>query len=278
MRDLLQSGGKPLVMGVINTTPDSFYAASRAQGDAALQRACSMVEAGVDIIDVGGEATNPMIDIDTAVVPIYEELDRVISVIEQIKCKLDVAVSIDTSKPEVMHAAVAAGADMINDQRALTQPGALDIALKLDVPVCLMHMVPRISSERTLQQAVDTIQAYLMSRAQICMDAGIAPTDIIIDPGFGTGNYGKNVSENYALLGALARFTKSPYHVMVGFSRKSFIGAVLDKDFEGRLYGSVACAVIAAERGVRILRVHDIGPTVDAIKIMQALWENSLDK
>ena len=275
MRKLLQSGCKPLIMGVINATPDSFYAASRAKGESALQLARQMVTEGADIIDVGGEATNPMVDINVATVALQEELDRVMPAVELIKQELDVAVSIDTSKPEVMRAAVSAGVDMINDQRALTQPGALAAAVDLDVPVCLMHMVPRPSDDIPLQQAVDRIQSYLVERAQTCEAAGIAAQDIIIDPGFGTGNFGKNVPENYAVLGALTALTQLPYHVLAGLSRKSFIGAVLDKDFEGRLYGSVACAVMAAERGATILRVHDVGPTVDAMKMVQAVWQAS---
>ncbi len=273
MRDLLQSERKPLIMGVINVTPDSFYAASRAYGEAALQLASQMVAEGADIIDVGGEATNPMIDVNETTVSVQEELERVIPVIELIKRELNVAISVDTSKAQVMREAVAAGADMINDQRALTQPGALDVALALNVPVCLMHMTPRPAGEPSLQQTLDRIQDYLIERAQVCEAAGIDQQDIIIDPGFGTGNFGKNVPENYALLGALESLTQLPYHVLAGLSRKSFIGAVLDKDFEGRLYGSIACALMAAERGVAILRVHDVGPTVDAIKMVQAVWQ-----
>jgi len=259
-------------MGILNITPDSFSDG----GDffsisAALQRAHAMAGEGAAIIDIGGESTRP----GAQAVGAEEELRRVIPVIEKVRAELPVIVSIDTSKPEVMRAALDAGAHMVNDVRALESPGALEVMAEFNqresVPVCLMHMR---GEPRTMQQnpvytdVVAEVRDYLGERVSACEHAGIARERIILDPGFG---FGKTIAHNLALLKHLAQFSRSGMPVLAGLSRKSMLGELLDAPPQHRLYGSLAAAVLAAERGARILRVHDVRATVEALKIYSAV-------
>lgn len=256
------------VMGILNVTPDSFFDGGKYKlQDAAVQQALSMVQSGAAIIDVGGESTRP----GAQPVLVQEELDRVIPVIEGIQQNSDVTISIDTSKPDVMHAAVSAGATLINDVRALQEENALQVAAQLSVPVCLMHMQgqPRTMQENPeYSDVIEDVYQFLIDRAEQCQQAGIDAEHIVIDPGFG---FGKNLSHNLQLMQKLDRFTASPYPVMVGVSRKSMLGKILDADVENRLPGSLALATIAILKGVKILRVHDVKETVDVVKVCQAV-------
>lgn len=256
------------VMGILNTTPDSFSDGGRwHRRDRALRHALEMVAAGADIIDVGGESTRP----GAQAVGLQEELDRAVPVIEAIAAESDVVISVDTSKPEVMRAAVAAGATMINDVMALRGDGALAAAAELGVPVCLMHMRGR---PRDMQQAphyddvVGEVEAFLLRRASDCAAAGLSPQDLYLDPGFG---FGKTLEHNLALFRALPRLCALGYPVLVGLSRKSMLGALTGKPVGERLAASVTAAVLAAHGGVAILRVHDVAETVDALKVARAL-------
>lgn len=259
----------PVVMGILNLTPDSFSDGGRFNApERALVRAREMVKEGASIIDVGGESTRP----GAPDVSVEEELARVVPMIEAIAKFIDVPVSVDTSKPEVMRAAVAAGAGLINDVRALRAPGALEAAADLGVPVCLMHMQ---GQPRTMQAApeyrdvVAQVREFLLERAAACQKAGIPRERILLDPGFG---FGKTLEHNLRLLGATESFAATGYPLLVGMSRKSMIGQILDGAPVGeRLHGSVAAALIAATKGARILRVHDVKPTAQALRVLAAM-------
>jgi dihydropteroate synthase len=256
------------VMGILNTTPDSFSDGGLwANPGQALERALTMVGEGADIIDVGGESTRPGAD----PVSTQQELDRVIPVIEAIVAETGVTVSVDTSKPEVMEAAVTAGAQMINDVLALRQDGALACAARLAVPVCLMHMQgrPRDMQVQPLYgDVVGEVEAFLLERARACEDAGIDRAHILIDPGFG---FGKNLEHNIELFRALPRFCGSDYRVLVGVSRKSMLGTLTGRPVADRRAASVAAALLAAVHGAAVVRVHDVAQTVDALKVLRAL-------
>jgi dihydropteroate synthase len=257
------------VMGILNVTPDSFSdGGDFVTREAALRHARQMVADGADLIDVGGESTRP----GAPPVSVAEELDRVIPVIEALASELAVPVSVDTSKPEVMRAAVAAGAGLINDVAALRRPGALAAAAALRVPVCLMHMQ---GEPGTMQQdpaygdVVAEVAAFLAGRLAACEAAGIPRERLLVDPGFG---FGKTLAHNLALLRGLPRLASLGVPVLAGLSRKSMIGALLGGVPVGeRLHGSVAAAVLAVERGAAIVRVHDVGPTVQALRIVAAV-------
>lgn len=261
----------PVVMGILNLTPDSFSDGGRFTAPArSIARAREMVEEGAAIIDVGGESTRP----GAPDVSVEEELARVVPVIEAIATRLDVPVSVDTSKPEVMRAAVAAGAGLINDVRALQEPGALEAAAELGVPLCLMHMQ---GQPRTMQDAprygdvVAEVRDFLLERATVCEAVGIPRERILLDPGFG---FGKTLEHNLRLLASVDRLVATGYPVLVGMSRKSMIGQILEgAPVEERLHGSVAAALIAAMKGARILRVHDVKPTVDALRVFAAMQQ-----
>ena len=262
-------------MGILNITPDSFSDGGRYFApDDALRQAEDMVKGGVAILDVGGESTRP----GAAAVPLNEELDRVIPVIERLGDAFDVPVSVDTSKPEVMTAAVAAGAGMINDVAALRAPGAIEAAAASGLPICLMHMR---GDPRTMQTApqyddvVVDIMSYLKRRISECEAGGIAHTRILLDPGFG---FGKTLQHNLTLLHRLAEFQALGMPLLVGISRKSMIGAVTGRAVDERMPASVAAALMAVERGANIVRVHDVVPTVDALKIWQAVTCETADK
>ena len=260
---------KVRVMGVLNITTDSFSDGGQyIQPQHAVERAMQMVDEGVAIIDIGGESTRP----GAEAVPVEDELSRVIPVIKALAgAKIPVPISIDTSKPEVMMAAVKAGAGMINDVRALQEPGALDVVKQTGVPVCLMHMKgdPRtMQSDPQYEDVVRDIKGFLEQRVQACIDAGISRNKLILDPGFG---FGKTLEQNLVLLKHLDEFLSLKLPVLVGISRKSMIGNLLGADVGERKQGSVAAAVIAVWQGAKIIRAHDVRETVDALKICEAV-------
>ena len=254
-------------MGVVNVTPDSFSDGGAYRDAAhAADEAEALAAAGAALLDVGGESTRP----GARPVSAAEEIDRVVPVIEAL-AGLPTPVSVDTSKPEVMRAAVAAGARMINDVKGLQAPGALEAAAELGVPVCLMHMQ---GEPRTMQQAprygdvVEDVYGFLNRRVAACVAAGIPRRRLVIDPGFG---FGKTLAHNLTLLKHLDRFAQAGLPLLVGVSRKSLIGAVLDRPVGERLAGSLALACHAAAHGANILRVHDVGPTVEALAMLAAV-------
>ena len=255
-------------MGVLNVTPDSFSDGGVFFGlDRALRRAERVAEEGADILDIGGESTRP----GAASVSAQEEIDRVAPVIEALASRVSVPISVDTSKAEVMRAAVGAGAGMINDVRALRGPGALQAAVEAGVPVCLMHMR---GQPRTMQAApeygdpVSEVRDFLRHRIDTCIAAGMAPSQLLLDPGFG---FGKTLAHNLALLAGLVELCSLGPPVLVGLSRKSMIGTLTGRPVEERLAGSLAAAVLAVERGARLVRVHDVAATVDALRVAWAL-------
>ncbi len=259
----------PQVMGILNTTPDSFSDGGVFFArDAAIDRARQMFREGAAIIDVGGESTRP----GAQPVSLQEELDRVIPVIEALHAELPVVISIDTSKPEVMREAVRAGAGMINDVYALRQEGAMAVAADCNVPVCLMHMKgePRTMQKRpSYDDVVEEVKSFLLSRVEVCLEAGIRREQLLVDPGFG---FGKTLQHNLQLLNRLPDIAALELPVLVGISRKSMLSVLLDeRPVEGRLYGGIAAATVALWQGASIVRVHDVAPTVDALKITAAV-------
>lgn len=259
---------RPMVMGILNVTPDSFADGGRYLApDHALERARQMIDEGVDIIDVGGESTRP----GAAPVRVDEELARVVPVIEAIKAQCRVAVSVDTSTPEVMTAAAAAGADLINDVRALQREGALAAAAASGLPVCLMHMQgePRTMQDKpAYDDIVGEIIAFFAARLQACDAAGIGRDKVLLDPGFG---FGKTAVHNLQLINRLQGFVALGQPVLVGASRKSTIGLLLGDAEADRLQGSVAMAIAAFMRGASVLRVHDVAATVQALRVVAAV-------
>ncbi len=260
---------RPRVMGIVNVTPDSFSDGGEyATTDAAVAHALRLAEEGADILDIGGESTRP----GAQDVSLDEELHRVIPVIERLAKATHLPISVDTSKPEVMHAAVAAGAGMINDVYALRRDGALDAAAALGVPVVLMHM---LGEPRSMQTAPDyddvvaDVHRFLAERIFAAEMSGIPKKNIVVDPGFG---FGKTAAHNLALLAQLERFNDLGVPVLAGLSRKRTIGELTGRDDpHHRVYGSVAAHLIAAQRGAKLLRVHDVAATVDALKIWNAV-------
>ena len=257
---------RPLVMGILNVTPDSFSDGGRYLDAArALDHARRMVADGADLIDIGGESTRP------GAVPVADddEMARVIGLTETLADE-GVAVSVDTRKPAVMRAAIAAGAAMINDVAALTAPGALDACAQGRVAVCLMHMR---GDPASMQQApayadvVGDVRDFLLGRADACVAAGIARERIVLDPGFG---FGKTLAHNLQLLRALPELAATGYPVMVGLSRKSSLGLITGRDASERMPASLAAALAAVARGASIVRVHDVRETVDALKVWRA--------
>jgi dihydropteroate synthase len=255
-------------MGVLNITPDSFSDGGRFfPVERAVEQAQRMVEGGAALIDVGGESTRP----GAEPVPEEEELHRVLPVIEALQATIPVPVSIDTRKPEVMRAAVAAGAGLINDVYALQAEGAISTAAALGVPVCLMHMqgLPETMQDNPeYTDVVEEVAGFLMARADACIAAGIPTQRILVDPGFG---FGKTVQHNLQLLHHLDRLVNRGYPVLVGLSRKSLIGKVLDLPVDNRLYPSIALAVLAAWKGAAVIRCHDVRETVEAVRMCHAV-------
>lgn len=261
---------QPQVMGILNVTPDSFSDGGRfVARDAALAQARAMADEGAAIIDVGGESTRP----GAEPVSLQQELDRVVPVIEAVRGELAVVISVDTSKPEVMRAAVAAGASFINDVRALREPGALEAAAAAGVPVCLMHMQgePRSMQQQPYyEDVVREVRDFLRRRAEACMAAGIPHERIVLDPGFG---FGKTTAHNLQLLKRLPLLLEEGYPVLAGLSRKSMIGSILGLTVEQRLLPSVTLAALAVWQGANIVRVHDVAATVQAVRLCTAVQQ-----
>lgn len=259
---------RPLVMGIVNVTPDSFSDGGRSPRQA-IAHGLRLRAEGADILDIGGESTRP----GAAAVSVQDELDRVLPVLEGLR-GCGAALSVDTMKPEVMRAALAAGADMINDVRALQAPGALEAVANSECGLCLMHMQgePRaMQRDPQYRDVVAEVLAYLRARVAAALAAGIARERLSIDPGFG---FGKTLEHNIALFRALPEFAEiAP--VLAGVSRKSMLGLITGRPVEGRLAASLAAALLAAGRRAAILRVHDVGETVDALKIMNILGDRS---
>jgi dihydropteroate synthase len=263
----------PKVMGVLNVTPDSFSDGGRfVDFEAALDQAARMAEEGAAIIDVGGESTRPGAEPVTA----QAEIDRVAPVIEAIAGSPGVAISVDTSKPEVMRAAVAAGATMINDVYALRRDGALEEAARLGVAVCLMHMQ---GEPRTMQEnphyadVVGEVAGFLAGRVRACLEAGITRDRITVDPGFG---FGKTDLHNFELLANLERLHELDLPLTVGLSRKSTLGRLTGRPVHERMPAALAAAALAVERGAHIVRTHDVGPTVDAVQVAWAVMQRAM--
>ncbi len=259
---------RPRIMAIVNVTPDSFSDGGRHDTvDLALAHALRLLEQGADMLDIGGESTRP----GAEPVPLQEELDRVIPVIEALAQRTEVPISIDTFKPEVMRAAVAAGAGFINDVHALRREGALEAAAELGVPVCLMHSG---GDPRTMQQdvryddVVAEVHRFLAERLFACEMAGIAKKNLVVDPGFG---FGKHLEHNLALLANLDRFGSLGVPVLAGLSRKSMIGQVTGRAVGERAAGSAAAALLAAQGGAAIIRVHDVAETRDALAMLAAV-------
>ncbi len=277
--------GRPLVMGVLNITPDSFSDGGLfLKPEAAMQQAEKMIHEGVDILDIGAESTRPGAEL----LALEEELQRLMPVIELITSQHDIALSIDTYKPEVMQAAVLAGAACINDVFALQKPGALEMAAKLDVPVCLMHMqgTPKTmqvgldethdDSHESQQDVMRRVEAFFEARVAACLKAGLLETQLILDPGFG---FGKTAEQNLKLVKNTATFAKrwdrfNAMPVLLGVSRKSTIGVVLDQDVNDRLSGGLALSVFAALHGVAMLRTHDVAETKQALDIIDIMLQD----
>jgi dihydropteroate synthase len=259
---------QPRVMGIVNVTPDSFSDGGRhATADAACRHADRLVAEGADILDIGGESTRP----GSPPVPADEELKRILPVLRH-ALTLGVAVSVDTSKTEVMREVLASGADIINDVRALADTGALSLlAAQPQAGVCLMHMrgtpLTMQVDPRYADDVVGEVAQFLAGRARALRERRVASSRIVVDPGIG---FGKTVAHNFALLARQRELLGLGYPLMVGWSRKSSLGAVTGRDVEERLISSLAAALLAAERGARILRVHDVAPTVEALKVWRA--------
>lgn len=254
----------PMVMGVLNVTPDSFSDGGRfGSVDSAFQAARGMVAQGARIVDVGGESTRP----GAEPVGQEQELERIIPVIERIHAELDCVISVDTMKPAVMRAACAAGAGMINDVMALRMPGALEAARETGAAICLMHMQgePRTMQKSPgYQDVASEVRAFLEQRVNVCIAAGIGEGKIVVDPGFG---FGKTLEHNLTLLAELERFAAMPQALLVGVSRKSMFKQLLNRELADRLPGSLAAATIAVCKGAAIVRAHDVAATVDAIRV-----------
>ena len=257
----------PQIMGILNFTPDSFSDSGQFFSlDKALFQVEKMLKEGASIIDIGGESTRPNAD----EVSEQEELQRVVPLVEAVRCRFDCWISVDSSKSAVMREAANVGMDLINDIRALQEPDALETAAELALPVCIMHMQGQPRTMQANPQYNDVVQdvlAFLRKRTEECLAAGICKENLIWDMGFG---FGKTVQHNYQLLQQLNAFCQDDYPALAGLSRKSMIGLTLDKPVEQRVFGSVAGAFIAAQKGARILRVHDVGATADMLKIWLA--------
>ena len=267
----------PACMGILNATPDSFSDGALLNDDSsknfkidldkALTRAEAMVKEGALFIDIGGESTRP----GAAIVSLQEEIDRVIPIIEALHSRIDVCISVDTSKPEVMKQAIAAGARLINDVRALSLDGAMDVVKNSNAALCVMHMQGKpetMQSTISYDDVVDEVIAFLREKVSVCKENGISPSRLLIDPGFG---FGKTVEHNYRLLAELSRFSELQTPLLVGVSRKSMIGAAIDRPVDQRLAGSIAATAHALAHSAKIMRSHDVAATMDAIRVNSAI-------
>ena len=260
----------PRVMGIVNVTPDSFSDGGKFNTtDKAVAHAMELVAQGADILDIGGESTRP----GATPVPLEEELNRVIPVIKAL-VQVGVPLSIDTYKPEVMRAAIDAGADIVNDVCALREPNALEIVAASKVGVCLMHMQGRpqtMQADPQYQDVVKEVTDFLAARLKASEQAGIARERIVLDPGFG---FGKRTSHNLTLLNHLSSLQSLGLPLLIGLSRKSVLGQVVGSAVDERIHASIAASVVSVMRGANIVRVHDVKPTVDALKIVSAVMQN----
>jgi len=265
--------GAPSVMGILNVTPDSFsdggelFRHHRVDLGALLKRAEAMVDAGAQLLDVGGESTRP----GATPVTEEEELDRVLTAVEALVARFDVIISVDTSAPRVMKESARLGAGFLNDIRAFQRPGALEAAAATDLPLCVMHMQGEPSTMQASPEYLDVltdVRAFLEARIAACIGAGVEKGRIVIDPGFG---FGKTAAQNFEMLARLPELSVDALPLLVGLSRKSMIASVLDRAPAERLHASVGLAMIAVERGARILRVHDVAATVEALAMWRAL-------
>jgi dihydropteroate synthase len=264
---------KPIIMGVLNVTPDSFsdggsfYNSSNTKLTVAYDHAQRMITDGAKIIDVGGESTRPGAD----PVSTQEELDRVIPIIEKLSKDSNCIISLDSSSPEVMLAAADAGAGLLNDVRSFRREGALEVVLKTGLPIVLMHMQGEpqdMQKKPTYNNVVEEVHSFLLNRVNECESKGVDINKIIIDPGFG---FGKTLNNNFELMNNLESLRVKDTPLLVGTSRKSMIGSVLNKDPNERLYGGLALTTLAAHKGANIIRTHDVGPTMDVIDMVYAL-------
>ena len=256
------------VMGILNITPDSFSDGGRYNNrDAALAHVEQMLAAGATLIDIGGESTRP----GAALVGVQEEVDRVVPMVEAIKARFDVVVSIDTSTPEVIRGSAAVGAGLINDIRALCRPGAMQAAVDSRLAVCLMHMQ---GEPQSMQQApvynsvLAQVNSFLEARVQACLEAGIERSKLVLDPGFG---FGKTLQHNLELFAHMEALRPLDLPILVGVSRKSMIGQALDRPVDQRLHGGLALAALAVAKGARIIRVHDVAETADVVRMIDAV-------
>lgn len=260
----------PKIMGILNFTPDSFSDSGKFFTlDKAMFQVEKMLNDGADIIDIGGESTRQ----NAEIVTLEQELERVVPLVEAVRKRFDCLISVDSSKAEVFRQSALVGADILNDVRALQEPNALETAVELGLPVCLMHMQ---GTPQNMQQhpeyddVVEEVADFLNQRIFACSMAGIPKEHIILDVGFG---FGKTVQHNYQLLKYLNAFVASGYPVLAGLSRKSMIGNVVNKPVDQRVAGSIAGALLAVQNGAKIVRVHDVAETADALKVWQAMNE-----
>lgn len=265
--------GQPLVMAILNLTPDSFsdggalYRGNKIDLDTVLKRAQGFINEGADLLDIGGESTRPGAD----KVALSAELDRVLPVLEALRSRFDIPLSVDTSSPELMSEAGTRGAAMLNDVRALGRAGAVEAAAASGLSICLVHSLgePQVmQDDPRYGDVVAEVVGFLRQRIHACEKAGISRSRLVLDPGFG---FGKTLEQNIALFRALPTLVAEGLPVMVGVSRKSMIGAILDKPVEQRVFGSAALAVLAAQAGAAVLRVHDVAATVDSLKMLEAI-------
>lgn len=261
---------RPRIMGIVNVTPDSFSDGGQfSSTELAIEHALELVAEGADILDIGGESTRP----GATPVSLEDELARVIPVIQALSQKVSVPISIDTYKPEVMRQAIVAGASIVNDIRALQEPGALEVVAASSAGVCLMHMQGNpqtMQLDPQYENVVEEVKAFLQARQQAATDAGISKQRIVLDPGFG---FGKRTVHNIALIQNLDKLTAIG-SLLVGLSRKSVLGAIAGGDEQQRLHAGLAASVISAMKGAKILRVHDVKATVDALKVVTAIQSN----
>jgi dihydropteroate synthase len=269
MLSKLLNSDRPIIMGIVNITPDSFSDGGKyLSADAAIQHAIALINDGADILDIGGESTRP----GALAVSLADELRRVIPVIESLRHSHPaIPLSIDTQKPEVMRAGIAAGVVMVNDVSALRSAGAVEICAAANVYVCLMHMQKTPEVMQNAPQYADVmaeVKHFLQSRAEVCIAAGINRARIIIDPGLG---FGKSLAHNLALLRGIAQLVQMGYPTLIGISRKSIFKTLLNREVDDRLVPSVIAALHAANAGAKMLRVHDVRETCDALKLVKAL-------
>jgi len=261
------------VMGILNVTPDSFSDGGQFSCfNSALQQVDKMIDNGVDIIDIGGESTRPgAVDVSAK-----DEVERVIPLLKAIKSRFSIAVSIDTSKAEVMAEAISYGADMINDVRALQNKGCIDVVAQSDIAVCLMHMqgMPRTMQENPqYNDIIDDILEFFKQRINCCEQNGINKERLLLDPGFG---FGKTLTHNYEVLAKLNQFNVLGLPILAGISRKSMIGNLLSREVGERLAGSLTAAIIAIQQGAKIIRVHDVQESVDAVNVLKAVAQHQI--